>query len=89
MGGQRGPDDDNPSSKRNLHSLFEDDADTEVQSRRQCVDCRVFAPPTSLNYSLISAKCGGRLSRVPGPTGTTYAWRCPTCSLKHRSSGGA
>lgn len=78
----------NPPSKRNLESLFDDD-EVEPASRRQCVDCSVLAPPQSSNHSLISAKFGWRLSRIPTPRGTRYEWRCPACWQKHRAGGGS
>jgi len=66
-----------------------DDDDDEMQpsSMRQCIDCRVIAPKTDTNYTLISSKFGWRLSRrTDANGGLIVEWRCPTCWEKHKAA---
>jgi hypothetical protein len=54
-------------------------------NRAQCVDCRAISPPTSTNYTLISAQYGWRLApRVLADGRREMEWRCPACWARAR-----
>jgi len=53
-----------------------------------CSICGTESPPSSTDYSLISAKHGWRLVREPDADadgGRDYRWFCPTCWARRRS----
>jgi hypothetical protein len=59
------------------------------RNRQQCVDCKIWSPPTDTNYTLISTQCGWRLSRSLDAAGLAFCqWRCPDCWKKYRVSSG-
>jgi len=49
--------------------LEDDDLLEAPASRRQCKDCKIFAPPTETAHTLISSRHGWRLSRKQTPHG--------------------
>jgi hypothetical protein len=54
----------------------------------RCFDCRVDAPETTSEYTLISGE-GWRLSRLAQPDGSfALEWRCPTCWKKYKERTG-
>jgi hypothetical protein len=63
-----------------------DDEDEVPRSRRQCVDCNVWAPPTRTAHTLISSEHGWRLERVAEGAIFRFDWRCPTCWVAHKSA---
>ncbi len=50
-----------------------------MRGRQNCVDCGKASPETETNYTLISAECGWRLTRIQSPSGLVIHWRCPLC----------
>lgn len=55
-----------------------------MHTRPTCVDCKVEAPETNTDYTLISAE-GWRLARRLLSDGTvSFEWRCAACWAKHK-----
>ena len=65
-----------------------EDGDDEPDVR-ECTSCGARAPVTQTNYTLISATHGWRLATRFTRQGERIAeWRCPTCWVAYRNSGG-
>jgi hypothetical protein len=64
----------------------EDEDDEAQSSRRRCVDCSAWAPPTKTAHTLISSKHGWRLERISEARGHfRFDWRCPACWNLHKA----
>jgi hypothetical protein len=68
---------------------MQNDGDDGEPDARECTTCGVRAPVTQTNYTLISASHGWRLTARFTRQGERIAeWRCPTCWVAYRNSGG-
>lgn len=66
-------------------ALFDDDEEDALPAR-ECADCGATAPATPSFHSLISAKHGWRLLRVPRERGAPRMdWLCPKCWANRRA----
>jgi hypothetical protein len=51
-----------------------------MTERHVCGQCGLKAPAVDSSFTLISARFGWRLHKVPQPDGTLAAvWHCPDC----------
>ena len=55
--------------------------------RDTCVDCRVTAPVTETDYTLISKTHNWRLERRREHGGLVLEWRCPMCWQRYKARG--
>jgi hypothetical protein len=55
--------------------------------REKCHDCKVEAPETNTEYTLISARYGWRVVRSVDAAGdTVLEWRCPACWKRYKEA---
>jgi hypothetical protein len=62
------------------------DDDEVPNNRHVCAGCGQLSPPTTTNFTLISARHGWRLTLTKDEQGRQQPeWRCPTCWQKYRA----
>jgi hypothetical protein len=61
-----------------------------MEDSRVCIGCGAKAPATETQYTLISARYGWRVIRIPStePGGPGIEWRCPECWRAYKKHAG-
>jgi len=56
---------------------------------RSCIDCKIEAPETNTEYTLISTQAWRLVRRQLSDVNFVFEWRCPTCWKKYKLRTGA
>jgi hypothetical protein len=66
-----------------------DASQDNVETRKQCADCKAWSPPSDANSTMVSVKHGWRLAPWRDENGRNIGqWRCPACWKKFREAQG-